>query len=224
MITCLNLISGCIACVMALDNSYLWAFIFIIIAALFDFFDGFVARLLKAYSNIGKELDSLADVVSFGVAPSMIIFVFLRNTIHDCRIMSLLAYMAFLIPVFSALRLAKFNVDKRQTTSFIGLPTPADALFWGALIYQLSSLNLNPSYLIIGVITGVLLFSYLMISEIPMFSLKFKNYRWKGNETRYILMLAAVFLLLFFGTLGISLTVVIYILMSFIFCSIVKKT
>ena len=217
MITYLNLISGCVACVMALDNNYLWAFIFIIIASIFDFCDGLVARLLKAYSKLGKELDSLADVVSFGVAPGMIIFVFLRNIIIDYNTISSLTYMAyiaFLMPAFSALRLAKFNIDDRQTSSFIGLPTPANALFWGALIYQLSLWNIAPLYLITGIIVGVLLFSYLMISEMPMFSLKFKNHGWKGNEAKYILLLVAILSLVFLGISGISATIVIYILMS----------
>ena len=217
-ITCLNLVSGCIACVIALNNNYLWAFIFIIIGAVFDFFDGFAARLLKAYSNIGKELDSLADVVTFGVAPGMIVYVFLRNTALGNLPSSFiyLALLAFLIPVFSALRLAKFNVDDRQTSSFIGLPTPADALFWGSLIYTLPHLylDISPLYKLIGVILCIFLFSYLMISEIPMFSLKFKNYGWKGNESRYILIAIAIALLAIFKLSGISVIIIIYVLMS----------
>ena len=218
-ITCLNLVSGCIACIMALSNNYLWAFIFIIIGAVFDFFDGFAARLLKAYSNIGKELDSLADVVTFGVAPGMIIYVFLRNTLLGSNLPApfvYVAFLAFLIPAFSALRLAKFNIDDRQTTSFIGLPTPADALFWGSLIYTLPYLylDLSPLYKIIGVILCIFLFSYLMISEIPMFSLKFKNYGWKGNEVRYILIAIAIALLAKFNLSGISVIIIIYVLMS----------
>jgi len=204
---------------MAFNHNYLWAFIFIITASVFDFFDGFAARLLKAYSDIGKELDSLADMVSFGVAPGMIIFVFLQHTIlinySPDSLLVYIAYIAFLIPAFSALRLAKFNVDDRQSSSFIGLPTPADALFWGALIYQLSQLEkIAPLYLLIFVIICVLMFSCLMISEIPMFSLKFKNYGWKGNGARYILLLIAIFSLAFLGISGISITIVIYILMS----------
>ena len=217
MITCLNLISGCIACVMAFNDDYLWALIFIIIAAVFDFFDGFSARLLKAYSNIGKELDSLADMVSFGVAPGMIIFVFLRNLLlvhYPFSEISYIACLAFLIPAFSALRLAKFNIDERQTTSFIGLPTPADALFWSSLVFYLSYLNIEPLYLIVGIVVCIFLFSYLMISEIPMFSLKFKNYGWKGNEARYILVLITLLLFAFFNLSGISITIVVYILMS----------
>ncbi len=224
MITCLNLISGCIACVVAFNNDYLWAFIFIIIASIFDFFDGFAARLLKAYSNIGKELDSLADVVSFGVAPGMIIFIFLRNIlapgIPAFPLLAYLPYLAFLIPAFSALRLAKFNLDERQTTSFIGFPTPANALFWGSFIYSLSQLYVNPGFLVsyiyitVIIIVCILLFSSLMVSELPMFSLKFKNYSWKGNEARYILMIIAVVLFAIFTFTSISITIIIYILMS----------
>ena len=217
MITCLNLLSGCIACVMALNNNCLWAFILIIIASVFDFFDGFAARLLKAYSSIGKELDSLADVVSFGVAPGMIIYVFLRDTLfssYSSPFFVNIALLAFLIPVFSALRLAKFNVDDRQTSSFVGLPVPADALFWGSLIYMLSYLNVSPLFKIIGVILCIFHFSYLMISEIPMFSLKFKNYGWKGNEARYILIAVTIALFVIFNLSGISVIIIVYILMS----------
>ncbi len=214
IITCLNLVSGCMACVMALNDNCLGAFIFIIMAAVFDFFDGFAARLLKAYSNIGKELDSLADVVSFGVAPGMIIYVFLRNIMLDNYPASpwwYVALLAFLIPAFSALRLAKFNIDTRQTHSFIGLPVPADALFWSSLIYLLPALDIPPVYKIIGVILCIFLFSYLMVSEIPMFSLKFKSYGWRGNEARYILILAAIALFAMFNLSGISLIISLYI-------------
>jgi len=217
MITCLNLTSGCIACVMALNNNCLWAFIFIIIAAVFDFLDGFAARLLNAYSNTGKELDSLADVVSFGVAPGMIIYVFLRDTLlgnYPASPLIYIAFLAFLIPVFSALRLAKFNIDDRQTSSFIGLPVPANALFWSSLIYVLPNLDIPPIYKITGVTLCIFLFSCLMISEIPMFSLKFKNYGWKGNEARYILIITAIALFAIFNLSGIGMIIIVYILMS----------
>ena len=217
MITCLNLISGCVACVMAFNNDYFRAFVLIILAAIFDFLDGFAARALKAYSNIGKELDSLADVISFGVAPGMIIYRFLHNSFlhqHPDSSWIYVSYLAFLIPAFSALRLAKFNIDDRQTNAFIGLPTPADALFWGSSILLLSEYDKYLLYIIPCIIAGIFLFSALMVSEIPMFSLKFKNYGWKGNETRYILMLTALLLFVFFNLSGISMTIVIYILMS----------
>ena len=204
---------------MAFNNDYLWAFIFIIIASVFDFLDGFAARILKAYSNIGKELDSLADVISFGVAPGMIIFVFLRDALpvqYPDSLFIHLSYLAFLIPVFSALRLAKFNIDDSQATSFTGLPTPANALFWGSLILVISGCDKHLSYIIPGIITGIFIFSAMMVSKIPMFSLKFKNYGWKGNEARYALILIALLLVAFFNLSGISITIVVYILMSLI--------
>ena len=134
-VTCLNLFSGCIAGVMAFEAKYELAFIFIILSAVFDFFDGMLARLLHAYSPIGKELDSLADDVSFGVAPSLLVFSFLKEPglIYPDFLAGLrdyIPYLAFLISIFSALRLANFNVDERQTSSFIGLPVPANALYW----------------------------------------------------------------------------------------------
>ena len=135
-VTCLNLFSGCIACVMAFQARYDLALLFIILSAIFDFFDGLLARLLHAHSAIGKDLDSLADDVSFGVAPSLIVFSLFKEMVYPAYILSLapyIPYAAFLISVFSAIRLAKFNNDTRQTTSFIGLPVPANALFWGSL-------------------------------------------------------------------------------------------
>jgi len=132
-ITCLNLFSGCVAVFLAFKGNYEGAIIAILLAAVFDFFDGFAARLLKAYSPMGKELDSLADMVSFGVAPGAIVFSLLSET----NVCEWLPFLAFLIPVFSGLRLAKFNIDERQTTSFIGLPTPANAIFWAGLAFFL---------------------------------------------------------------------------------------
>ena len=134
-LTCCNLISGVIATKCAFDGQFDWALTFIVIGAVFDFFDGFAARLLHVSSPIGKELDSLDDVVTFGVAPSAFVYMFLNGiNVIASPFNNLLPYVAFLIAAFSALRLAKFNLDERQTTSFIGLPTPANALFWGALI------------------------------------------------------------------------------------------
>ena len=131
-ITCLNLISGCIATYWAFQGDYRMALLFIVIGAVFDFFDGMVARLLHVSSPIGKELDSLADDITFGFAPSAIIFSYLSqfSILHS----QLMPFMAFIMAAFSALRLAKFNLDERQALGFIGLPTPANALFWGALI------------------------------------------------------------------------------------------
>ena len=137
-ITCMSLISGCVATVMAFEGNLFGALTWIIIAALFDFCDGFAARLLKAYSPMGKELDSLSDMVSFGVAPGIVLFHLLTTCVPSLplgELGSYLPFLAFVIPTFSGLRLAKFNIDERQTTSFIGLPVPAHALFWGSVAY-----------------------------------------------------------------------------------------
>ena len=214
-ITLLNLISGCVACVMALDNHYFGALVFIIIASVFDFFDGLSARLLKAYSKLGKELDSLADVVSFGVAPGMIIFVFLRNTILDYYTVSLLtyiAYIAFLIPAFSAYRLAKFNIDERQTSSFIGLPTPANALFICSLAFSHPLAAFTGNVVFLMAITVV--FSLLLVCELPLFSLKFKSFDWKSNKTRYLFIILSTFILIIFQWGGFAFVIVLYIILS----------
>ena len=219
-ITCLNLCSGCIACTQAFEGQLLWAALFVCLGAVFDFFDGFAARLLHAYSPIGKELDSLADMVSFGVAPGMILFYMLSS------IMPLLSapawvlylpYLAFIIPAFSALRLAKFNVDERQTTSFIGLNTPANALFWISIIYstqQLAAQNVILYIVVVLLLVG--LTSYLLIAEIPMFSLKINSVRWKGNESRYILIASSILFIALWGFLGVSGAILLYILLSII--------
>ena len=177
-ITCLSLLSGCVASVMALHGNLLSALIWIIIAAVFDFCDGFAARLLKAYSPMGKELDSLSDMVSFGFAPGMVVYWLLGEASTALPFGSLntyIPYLAFVIPTFSGLRLAKFNIDERQTTSFIGLPVPAHALFWASAGY----------------------------SVLP-----------KGNELRYILIACAIIFVALWGFLGISGTILLYIVLS----------
>lgn len=213
------MLSGCIATVMALTGNIQLATLWIILAAVFDFGDGFAARFLKAYSPMGKELDSLADVISFGMAPGMILFWVLGEA---CLYQPLGAispyvpYLAFVIPVFSGLRLAKFNIDERQTTSFIGLPVPANALFWASIGYAVestaSSFGLG---FIIGILALALLSSWLLVSEIPMFSLKIKSLKWRGNERRYILLLGAIIFIAIFGVLGISGTILLYVGLSF---------
>ena len=217
-ITCLSLLSGCVASVMALHGNLLSALIWIIIAAVFDFCDGFAARLLKAYSPMGKELDSLSDMVSFGFAPGMVVYWLLGEASTALPFGSLntyIPYLAFVIPTFSGLRLAKFNIDERQTTSFIGLPVPAHALFWGSLAYSVQAwLPMNASWLLYGGIILACLTSYLLVSEIPMFSMKVKSVSWKGNECRYILLLAAILFIAFWGYLGIAGTIVLYFILS----------
>lgn len=216
-LTCLNLFSGCIASVMAFEADYNLALVFIILSAVFDFFDGMMARLLNAPSPIGKDLDSLADDVSFGVAPSLIVFSLFKEMHYPAFMDSVALYMpyaAFLISVFSALRLAKFNNDTRQTSSFVGLPVPANALFWASLVAGmhpvLVSGNFNPLYLL----ALVCLFSWLLVSEIPMFSLKFKNLSWKDNKISFMFLIVCIPLLVFLKVSGFAAVIVWYIFLS----------
>ena len=176
-ITCCNLISGCVATVFALFGIPEMALLFIILGAVFDFFDGMTARVLGVSSPIGKELDSLADDVTFGVAPASILFWFLGiidypEFLEGWR--NVIPFLAYIIAAFSALRLAKFNLDTRQTTSFIGLPTPANALFWGSLIVGLGTQMMFWTYSLPLLLIGIVVSSWLLIAEIPMFALKFK--------------------------------------------------
>lgn len=202
--TCLNLVSGCIAVRFALMGDARMALMWIIVGAIFDFFDGFVARLLKVSSPIGVELDSLADCVTFGVAPASLVFSQLSVMCSSAlpNILSeIVPYAGYLIAAFSALRLAKFNLDERQHTSFIGLPTPANALFWSSMLVCLGGrLEIMP-YGLVVLLALVVLSSWLLIAEIPMFALKFKHYRLRGNEFRYGLIAIAVVFLIVLGPL-----------------------
>lgn len=218
-VTCLNLFSGCIASVMAFEGKYELAMLFIVLSAVFDFFDGMLARTLHAYSKIGKDLDSLADDVSFGVAPSLLVFSLFKEVQYPSFLVGLEAYipyLAFTLAVFSGLRLAKFNVDERQTTSFIGLPVPANALFWGSLIVGAHSFLVSGSFNAIYLFILVCIFSYLLVSEIPMFSLKFKNLSWKDNKVSFIFLLVCIPLLVFLGIAGFAAIIVWYLLLSVI--------
>lgn len=213
-LTCMNLFSGCIACVMAFHANFEMAMLFIVIGAVFDFFDGLAARLLHAYSNIGKDLDSLADDVSFGVAPALIVFSLFKEINYPDYLSFLanwLPYAGFLIAVFSALRLAKFNNDTRQTTSFIGLPVPANALFWASLVAGCKPIA---SYHPLLTLALVCLFSWLLVSEIPMFSLKFKNLSWKDNKIAFIFVIISAILLITLKIAGFAAVIVWYILLS----------
>lgn len=216
-LTCMNLFSGCIACVMAFQANYEGALLFIIISAAFDFFDGLAARSLKAYSVIGKDLDSLADDVSFGVAPSLIAFSLFREMPYPDYMEGFAPYFpyaAFLISVFSALRLAKFNNDARQTSSFIGMPVPANALFWGSvgagMHTTLTSGCFHPFFLLLLVV----LFSLLLVAEIPMFSLKFKSLSWKANKVTFIFLIGCIPLLAFLRLSGFAAVIIWYLALS----------
>ncbi len=212
-ITCCNLISGCIATYFAFQGDFTLALLFIIIGAVFDFFDGMSARLLGVSSPIGKELDSLADDITFGFAPSAIVFSYLCTFhIH----LPFVPFLAFIMAAFSALRLAKFNLDERQALGFIGLPTPANALFWGSLICGLQEHGFVFDGLEWVILVGTFISSYLLIAEIPMFALKFKHWGWKGNEIKYIFVLSCIPLLLILGISGFAAIIAWYVVLSVI--------
>ncbi len=224
-ITCCNLLSGCLACVFAFHSTqtygslagYQMSMIFIAAATVFDFLDGFTARLLGAYSNLGKELDSLSDLVSFGLAPAMLLF----NAIELFASSQWLPYLALFIPVMGALRLARFNIDDRQTTTFIGLPIPANAIFWiGAVSFLYGYYGDTaarpdgmsaPGQLILASI--ILFMSLLMVSRLRMFSLKAHNLSLRDNYMRIAIVAAAVLLVIFVGISGLAWTMVLYVIM-----------
>ena len=218
-VTCLNLFSGCLGIVFAFQGNLRWAGYAIVIAAILDFFDGMLARMLKAYSAIGKELDSLADVVSFGVLPSVIIYQLFLLAPQIDSISVWLNFSAFLIAIFSALRLAKFNIDERQSDQFIGLPTPANALLIASFPMIIAENNLffvnyilNPYFLFIFSLgMGILL-----VAEIPLMSLKFKSLKLSENIPQYILIFSSLILLLFLKFASVPLIITLYFLISFI--------
>ena len=218
-VTCCNLLSGCIAAVMAFQSQYEAATLFIILGATFDFFDGMLARLFHVSGPLGKELDSLADDITFGFAPSVIVFSLFKEVQYPAFmqcIADIFPYTAFIIAVFSALRLGKFNIDPRQSSSFIGLPTPANALFWGSLVVGGHSFLVSDTFNALYLFILVLLMSYLLVAELPMFSLKFKNLSWKDNKISYIFLLVCIPLLVIFRISGFAAIILWYILLSFL--------
>lgn len=231
-ITTLNLVSGLISITLVFSGELVLSALFIFIAALFDYLDGSIARLLKAYSEMGKQLDSLADVVSFGVAPGLIMFQLISaNCNGSCNILERLhitPYFALLIPVCSALRLAKFNIDLRQEVNFIGLPTPANGLFFASVplilflqpqIFSIIRLEFLSDFFSNTRVLAILsvFFSYLLISEFRIFSMKFKTLSWKGNEVRYVFLILAVLFVILFSLAAIPLIILLYLLISLLF-------
>jgi len=208
-LTCCNLLSGCMAAIAAFNGEAWTALLWICAGALFDFCDGFAARLLKAYSPLGKELDSLADLITFGLAPSVLCW---KTLTPLCEGYGPLAYVGFIIVVFSALRLAKFNTDERQTTSFMGLAVPADALFWAGLLQPECYTFLKQTPWVI--IALAVVFSLLMVSDIPMFSLKFKSLKFSENKFRFIFLAGVILIMVLLGKAGISAVICWYILLS----------
>lgn len=232
-LTCCNLFTGCVSIVMALRGNLETAAILLFVCAMFDFLDGFAARMLKVNSDIGVDMDSLADVFSFGGAPSMILFVWmekcLTNLPPDLQSMiffQCLPFLAFIVPGFSALRLARFNHDERQVNEFHGLPTPANALFIGFLPFSAASIPFLSNLWVLLALTFI--FSFLLVTDIPMFSLKFKNLKWKENLTRYIFLFISLVIIVLFkiesGSILGAFPVIIlsYILLSFVM-NLIKK-
>lgn len=225
-ITLLNLFCGLLSIYFFSVDQLAWASYMIFVAAVLDFFDGFSARLLKAYSPLGAQLDSLADVVSFGVAPAFILFGLMKSShgLPDITVsdVNLLPFVALIVPLFTALRLAKFNIDTRQTESFIGLPSPASGLLLASLplvrsqLYEGQSLFymvVTNAYFYVGI---GLLMSFLMVSELPLFGLKFKSFTLKGNEVRYFFLLSAIILIIALQFVAIPFIILLYLLLSLI--------
>lgn len=231
LITSLNLLSGCVSVIYASEGNLYLAGVFIITAAFFDFFDGMTARLLNSISEFGKQLDSLADVISFGIAPSMIVYSLLKQSMpftdFSNPVTAIIEFSPFLIAVFSALRLAKFNIDKDQTYSFKGLPTPANALLttgFGFAGYG------SGSNIFAGIVTNhlfLLIFipvsCYLLVSNTGMFSLKFKSLKFRGNSLRYLFLAVAAVLLVLFGLTGLSMVIILYVILSVINSLVAKN-
>lgn len=224
IITLSNQMCGIIAAIFAYNYDFRLALLFVVCGALFDFCDGASARLLKVQSPMGKELDSLADMITFGLVPGIVAFRLLSPL---ASVFIFIPYFGFLITLFSALRLAKFNIDSRQTSSFLGLATPANALFWLGLA-NLQSFN-DWSLFLCSLICGdfdilmilcwtilalVVLTSLLLVSEIPMFSLKFHNFRFRENWVRFVFLALSLLLLIVFHESGLVFVILLYIIMS----------
>lgn len=231
LITSMNLVSGSLAVIFAIDGHLIWAGIFICIAAVLDFLDGVAARLLHAYSEIGKELDSLADMVSFGLAPAAVLFTLLEFSLFGKNqpiwdisaqwYQWVILFSALLMPVMSALRLARFNTIQSGETYFLGLPTPANALFWASLGLMLEIPRYQELFKLIYstqtlILLGIFTSGMLVIS-LPMFSLKVKNLKLKENWYRYIFLLLAIILLSIFHVYGLALIILLYIFLNIFF-------
>ncbi len=215
-ITILNLLTGSVGVYYAFQANYQIAFFAVLLAAFFDFLDGMAARLLKAYSPMGKELDSLADMISFGLLPGAIAFTLLSQTdAHEW-----LKFVGFLIPAFSALRLAKFNIDDSQSSSFIGLATPANTIFWVGIAYTFSERLIEFPWLIVLLIV---IFSSLLVSKLPMFALKVSSLKWSDNKMQYIFLVGCIAFIIFFGWAAFAPIIAWYIFASAVIYPFLKK-
>lgn len=226
-LTCLNIVCGSLSVMAALKGNFEMAAIWIIVASIFDFLDGFVARLLHVSSAIGKELDSLCDVVSFGVAPAMIIYSWLSRCLQEMPLSQLnffiefLPFVVLIVPALSAVRLAKFNLDDRQVSNFIGLPTPANALFLGFIPLTAEQLPFLSNLWVVIILT--LSFALLLVSNIDMISLKFHDFKFKGiNIARYALLLLGLVLIIFFRWGAFPMIIFAYIIISLFYHTLKK--
>jgi len=211
-ITCANLLSGCVGIVFAFKGDLQIAAYFVILSGIFDFFDGMIARLLHVKSAIGKDLDSLADMVSFGFLPGVIMFHLLKASDYSSEY---LPYLGFIITIFSALRLAKFNNDERQSEDFIGLNTPMNTLFICSLPYIATDYpNVIGSTILLLATTAIT--SFLLISEIKIFSLKFSNFSWKKNRIKFIFLILSAALIAVLQFAAIPFVLVLYMALSFL--------
>lgn len=196
IITCCNLLSGALAVMLAAEGLFHCAFGMILLGAIFDFFDGMSARALKVNNPIGKEIDSLADVITFGLAPSVMLMQAIRLATENSNYAwGWWSSVALIMAAFSALRLAKFNIDERQTSSFIGLATPANAIFWGALIAAFPDMASWAQFMPWAMLAVMAVSCWLLICELPLFSLKFKNLSWQDNKVRYIFLIGCVLII-----------------------------
>ncbi len=218
-LTCCNLLCGCLGIVFLLENRGVPAAYFVWAACIFDFLDGFAARLLKVASPIGKELDSLADVVSFGVLPGLVMY----TLIAEATPSPILPFLAFSIAVFSAIRLAIFNIDESQRDSFRGLNTPANTLFITSL--PLIEGSVGPwLYEPVPLALITIIFSLLLVSPLDFFALKFKNYTWTDNRVRFTFLALAVLLVVVFRVAAIPLIIIMYILLSLLVMAFSRPT
>jgi CDP-diacylglycerol---serine O-phosphatidyltransferase len=236
LITCFNLLCGIIAIILIFQDKLNYAAFFIIAAAIFDFLDGFVARLVNGYSLMGKELDSLADMVSFGLTPGFIMYHYIQlalpETVFLFAGLNLISILVFIIAIFSALRLAKFNIDERQSENFIGLPTPANAMFFISLplvlqygdahspVFKMVEFAVSNTY---AILLLVFIFSFLMVSPFGLFSLKFKGFGFERNKIKYVFLAGSFILILFFKILSLPLIILYYISLSLILNQFFQK-
>lgn len=231
LITLLNLFSGCIALVFAFQMNFEMAFYWVCIGIFFDFFDGFFARILKVQSELGLQLDSLADMVTSGVVPGIIMYLMMCDVVNNTPSLSGVAswvpFLGFIITLGSCYRLAKFNIDTRQTSSFIGLPTPANALFILSLPLVLKTTDFGFIIEVLNnfwILLVISVFSaFILNAEIPLFSLKIKNFNLKAYGIQIVFLIISIILLVVFQVLGVPLLIISYILLSVIMNLFQKK-